>query len=73
MRRTPLPTLWLPPSFFSLKRRYYRGKGINSGQSFAVDDVIDPAESRFWIARMLRTCDPPVPRAGKKRQFVDTW
>ena len=53
---------------------YAGGKGINSGMSFAVDDVIiDPSESRFWVSRMLRNCEPPVPREGKKRPMIDTW
>jgi acetyl-CoA carboxylase carboxyltransferase component len=38
-----------------------------------VDDVIDPAETRSWIATALKRVPPPKPRDGKKRPFVDTW
>jgi acetyl-CoA carboxylase carboxyltransferase component len=57
---------------------YRRGKALNSGVSFAVDDVIDPSTSRRWVVAALES----VPgkghgdwkrRDGKKRAFVDTW
>jgi hypothetical protein len=35
--------------------------------------VIDPADSRRWIATMLASAPPPAPRVGKKRLAVDTW
>ena len=34
--------------------------------------VIDPAESRNWVTRILKSVPAPKPRDGKKR-FVDTW
>ena len=52
---------------------YERGKALNAGMSFAVDDVIDPADSRRWITAALDAVPPPLPRAGKKRRNVDTW
>ena len=52
---------------------YERGKALNAGVSFAVDDVIDPADSRRWIARALDSLPTPPARTGKKRSFVDTW
>ena len=52
---------------------YARGKALNSGVSFAVDDVIDPADSRKWITNAFDSV-PPVPRReGKKRRNIDTW
>lgn len=54
-------------------RAYERSRAINYGVSFGVDDVIDPADSRFWIGGLLRSIAPPPPRAHKKRQNVDTW
>ena len=40
---------------------------------FEIDDVIDPAESRRWIATAMRSA-PPIPaREGKKRPCIDTW
>jgi acetyl-CoA carboxylase carboxyltransferase component len=52
---------------------YQRGKAVNMASHFELDDVIDPADSRKWIAAGLRSL-PPVPkRRGKKRPNVDTW
>jgi len=54
-------------------RAYERSRAIHQGVSFQVDDVIDPADTRFWVANGLRTVPPPPPRQHKKRPFVDTW
>ncbi len=54
-------------------RAYERGKALNQGVAFGVDDVIDPMESRFWISSAMRSVPPPPPREGKKRQNIDTW
>ena len=47
---------------------------VNSGgTNYGIDDVIDPTETRAWIAQGLRSV-PRVPeRTGKKRPNVDTW
>jgi acetyl-CoA carboxylase carboxyltransferase component len=50
---------------------YEHGKALNSASHFEIDDVIDPADSRRWIATLL--AEPPAPRRGKKRPAVDTW
>jgi acetyl-CoA carboxylase carboxyltransferase component len=52
---------------------YEHGKATNMASQGEIDDVIDPAESRTWILTALHAAPPPVPRAGKKRPFVDTW
>ena len=52
---------------------YERGSALTAGASFAVDDVIDPAASRHWIARTLDSVPPPPVRDGKKRRNIDTW
>jgi len=52
---------------------YARGRALNTGSLFQVDDVIDPAETRRWIMAGLRSVPPPLPRHGKKRAFVDGW
>ncbi len=52
---------------------YERGSALTAGASFAVDDVIDPADSRHWIARTLDSVPPPPVRDGKKRRNIDTW
>jgi acetyl-CoA carboxylase carboxyltransferase component len=52
---------------------YERGKAISMASYLEIDDVIDPAESRKWIARGLCSLPATLPRKGKKRNFVDTW
>jgi acetyl-CoA carboxylase carboxyltransferase component len=52
---------------------YQRGKALNNAAHFAIDDVIDPAETRKYIATGWRTCSKPPPRAGKKHAYIDTW
>lgn len=54
-------------------RMYEHGKAVNAASYFEIDGVIDPAESRTWILRALRSAPPTPPREGKKRPFVDTW
>ncbi len=52
---------------------YERGRALNAGASFAVDDVIDPADSRRWISGALGSVPDPPKRDGKKRANIDTW
>ena len=52
---------------------YERGKAVNMASHFELDDVIDPAESRTWIASALSSVPPKAVREGKKRPNVDTW
>lgn len=54
-------------------RAYERSKAIQSGVSFAVDDVIDPADSRKWVLNALDSVRWPPQREGKKRRNIDTW
>jgi len=56
-----------------VERMYQHGKAVSTASHFEIDDVIDPAESRTWITRALRSAPPPLPRAGKKRTCVDPW
>ncbi len=53
---------------------YERGRGVNMAAYGEIDDVIDPADSRRWIATLF---DPEPQdwrmRAGKKRPNVDAW
>jgi acetyl-CoA carboxylase carboxyltransferase component len=48
---------------------YERGKAINLASLLEIDAVIDPAETRDWILRGLRSA--PVP--ARERRFIDTW
>jgi acetyl-CoA carboxylase carboxyltransferase component len=52
---------------------YERAKAVNSAPFFGVDDIIDPADSRSWIATGLNSVPPVEPRKGKKRPYIDTW
>ena len=53
---------------------YSQGEGLNMAAYGEIDDVIDPADSRRWIATLF---DPPVidwrKRAGKRRPNIDAW
>jgi acetyl-CoA carboxylase carboxyltransferase component len=50
---------------------YARGKAINMAAHLEIDDVIDPADTRRWIMRALKSL--PQKRPPKRREFVDTW
>ena len=52
---------------------YKRCKAVNMASHFELDDVIDPAETRHWIVRGLKSVPPKPQREGKKRPNVDTW
>ena len=56
-----------------VERAYERGKALNQGVAFGLDDVIDPMDSRAWISSGMRSVPPPPRREGKKRQNIDTW
>ena len=54
-------------------RGYANARAIVGAAGGGIDDVIDPADTRKWIATSLRRL-PPVPRReGKKYPFIDTW
>jgi acetyl/propionyl-CoA carboxylase alpha subunit len=48
---------------------YDRGKAVNVAAQFEFDDVIDPVDSRKWIASAMASAKPVAPRTGKK----PTW
>ncbi|MEI7711311.1 MAG: carboxyl transferase domain-containing protein [Rhodospirillales bacterium] len=52
---------------------YERGKALNVGSLYEVDDVIDPAATRKWIVAGLRAMPAKAKREGKKRGWVDAW
>ncbi|HEY2217586.1 MAG TPA: carboxyl transferase domain-containing protein, partial [Solirubrobacteraceae bacterium] len=53
---------------------YERGRGVNMAAYGEIDDVIDPADSRRWIATLF---DEHAPnwweRTSKTRPYVDAW
>ncbi len=52
---------------------YARGKALSTATYFEVDEVIDPADSRRWIATALLEAKPRPPHSHKKRPNIDTW
>ena len=52
---------------------YAWSRALNAGTVFEVDDVIDPAMTRPWVAMGLDSAPPTIPREGKKLSWVDTW
>ena len=52
---------------------YDSAKAVNAAAGGGIDDVIDPADTRDWIANSLRRL-PPVPaRTTKKYPYIDPW
>jgi acetyl/propionyl-CoA carboxylase alpha subunit/acetyl-CoA carboxylase carboxyltransferase component len=52
---------------------YERGKALNAAAVYEFDEVIDPAETRHWLATGLRSMPKPPKREGKKRPWIDAW
>jgi acetyl-CoA carboxylase carboxyltransferase component len=54
-----------------LQQAIDRGQALNMASHLEVDDVIDPAETRDWLLRVLAVaCAGPLP---PRRPFIDTW
>jgi len=48
-----------------------RGEALNMASHLEIDDVIDPADTRAWIARVLAAaCSAPLP---PRRPLLDPW
>ena len=53
---------------------YERGRGVNMAAYGEIDDVIDPADSRRWIATLFDEGSGGWRRRpGKKRPNIDAW
>jgi acetyl/propionyl-CoA carboxylase alpha subunit/acetyl-CoA carboxylase carboxyltransferase component len=52
---------------------YQKGKALNMAAHLELDDVIDPADTRHWLARGLAAMPAPPRRQGRKRPFIDAW
>ena len=52
---------------------YDSAKAVNAAAGGGIDDVIDPAETRSWIATGLKSLPPVPPRVGKKYPYIDPW
>ncbi|MDX2380726.1 MAG: carboxyl transferase domain-containing protein [Acidimicrobiia bacterium] len=58
-------------------RMYEHGKALNAASHFEIDDVIDPADTRRWLATLLDAA-PETHRAEVdpttiRRPNIDTW
>jgi acetyl-CoA carboxylase carboxyltransferase component len=49
-----------------------RNTGLRYAQGFALDDIVDPAETRDVLIRALATFPAPPPRTGRKHP-IDPW
>jgi acetyl-CoA carboxylase carboxyltransferase component len=54
-------------------RMYEHGKAVNMASYLEIDDVIDPADTRRTVVRLLDSVPPPGPRTAKKRPCIDAW
>jgi acetyl-CoA carboxylase carboxyltransferase component len=52
---------------------YDRAKAVNAAAGGGIDDVIDPADTRDWIASGLKRLPPAPARTTKKYPYVDPW
>ena len=52
---------------------YARRKALSTATYFEVDEVIDPADSRRWVATALLDAPPRPRNPHKKRPNIDTW
>jgi acetyl-CoA carboxylase carboxyltransferase component len=54
-------------------RMYEHGKAVNMASYLEIDDVIDPADTRRTVVRLLESVPPAGPRTVKKRPCIDAW
>jgi acetyl-CoA carboxylase carboxyltransferase component len=52
---------------------YDKAKAVNAAAGGGIDDVIDPADTREWIASGLKRLPPTPVRTGKKYPYIDPW
>ena len=52
-----------------VEAQYAKGKALNMAATLEIDAVIDPAETRRWLAAMLASAKPALPSG----RFIDPW
>ncbi|HEV2533097.1 carboxyl transferase domain-containing protein [Phenylobacterium sp.] len=52
---------------------YARGKALSQALGPALDDVIDPADTRKWLVAGLKSLPPLPVRTEKKLRWIDSW
>ena len=56
-----------------LANAYERGGSLNVASAYEIDDVIDPAETRYWISQGLNSTPNPDPIRRGRHRFLNTW
>ena len=54
-----------------LQRQYANGEALSMASSLEIDAVIDPAETRHWLAKGLARAR--IEPSGAQHRFVDSW
>lgn len=54
-------------------QQYEQGKALSMAAALEIDAVIDPADTRSWVLRGLKSVRKPSPRQGRRRTMIDTW
>ena len=52
---------------------YERGGALNAAAVLELDDVIDPADTRQWITRLLDAAPNSAPIREGRRPYIDSW
>ena len=52
---------------------YERGSALNAAAVLELDDVIDPADTRQWIVRLLDAAPNSAPIREGRRPYIDSW
>ena len=52
---------------------YERGNAFNAATVLESDDVIDPADTRKWIIRLLDAVPNSEPIRKGRRPYIDSW
>ncbi|MEA2683299.1 MAG: hypothetical protein QOK05_1627 [Chloroflexota bacterium] len=52
---------------------YDMGKALNMASYFEIDDVIDPADTRELVARVLFSAPAATPRKRRPNRYIDSW
>jgi len=55
-----------------VEESYKEGKAINMASYLEIDSVIDPADTRRWVASGLKSV-PAIPKNKQGQPFIDTW
>jgi acetyl-CoA carboxylase carboxyltransferase component len=56
-----------------VERLYAEGKAINMASFLEIDAVIDPAETRAWLARGRKAAMTGGKHGLRERRFIDPW